>query len=389
MTPIRRSVARVSVLLATLVMAGGQTAGVALRAQQPVNGTPSEVARLDDLQPGWNTIAPGGETTCSDGSPYQFVVRAANPAKLLVYFQGGGACFDGRTCDPDRDPSYTVNLSSLDPGGLNGIFAFDHPENPFGDSSAVIVPYCTGDVHLGDRDEVYQAPAARGHASHPVTVRHRGATNARAVLDWTYAHFLRPESIFVTGSSGGAIPSPFYTHEIAQRYPDARIAQLGDGAGGYRGAAASGLHDQWRLLEVLSGLEEFAQMPPREFSFEKLYAAVARRHPRITFAEYDTAEDSVQLRFLRLAGVNSTRLLPLLRANYADIKESVDNFRTFLAGGDLHTILARPQFYTYAANGVRVRDWVAALAAGEPVSDVECTGCARPETSSASPRSSP
>jgi hypothetical protein len=372
--------ATLCLLLTAIIGPVYQALASTTQAQTQDVRTAGAVARLDDLQPGWNTIVAGGETSCSDGSPYRFLARPADPARLVVYFEGGGACFDGRTCDPHLDPTYTVNLSSLNPRRFNGIFAFDHPENPFAGRSVVVVPYCTGDVHLGDREAVYDAPATRGHAPHPVTIRHRGAVNAKAALDWVQSRFVRPETIFVAGSSGGAIPSPYYTHHLAVRYPNARIAQLGDGAGGYRGAAETGLHDTWGLLGVVGDLDEFSTMAPREFSFEKLYVATARRHPRITFAEYDTAEDTIQLRFLRLAGVRAPSLLPLLKANYADIRGEVGNFRSFVAGGDLHTILARPEFYTYRVNGTRVRDWVALLAAGQPVSDVLCTDCAAPDT---------
>ena len=55
------------------------------------------------------------------------------------------------------------------------------------------------------------------------------------------------------------------------------------------------------------------------------------------------------------------------------------------AGGELHTILTRPEFYTYAAGGHRLRDWVAALAAGEAVPDVACTDCAEADTVAAGP----
>ena len=301
------------------------------------------VADLDGLAPGWNTIEPAGDTTCSDGSPYRFFVRPGNPAKLVVYFDGGGACFDGRTCDPHLDPTYTVNLSQLDLERADGIFAFESPENPFADHSFVFAPYCTADVHLGDRVENYQAPDGEQHPAHAVTIQHRGSTNAGAVLDWTYKHFFRPASLFVTGSSGGAIPSPYYALRIADHYPDAGIGQLGDGAGGYRGLGDTRPHEHWGTLDVLSDLSAFTEMTSEEFTFEELYIAAAQQHPRITFAEYDTAEDGVQLQFLELGGVEASSLLRLLEANQAEVRAEATNFRSFIAGGDLHTILARPR----------------------------------------------
>jgi len=71
--------------------------------------------------------------------------------------------------------------------------------------------------------------------------------------------------------------------------------------------------------------------------------------------------------------------MPLLEANQADIRREVGNYRSYIAGGDMHTILLRPEFYTQTVGDKTVRDWVAALANGEPVADVACSKCAAPE----------
>jgi Pectinacetylesterase len=375
MPPVaRRTVS--STFTLTLVLTLGVAACRSDLPATPPEPDPGPVADLGGLSPGWNTIEPAGATTCSDGTPYKFMVRPGDPAKLVVYFQGGGGCFDARTCDPDVEPTYTVNLAELDLARYHGIFAFDHPENPFSGASFVFAPYCTADVHIGDRESTYQAPESEGHPAHEVTIRHRGAQNAAAVLDWTYAHFFRPESVFVSGSSAGSIPSPYYALRLAKRYPQARVAQLGDGSGGYRGIGSTTRpHQQWGTLEVVADVPELAALTAEEFNFEQLYIASAKLLPNVTFAAYDSAEDAVQLQFLALGGNQTDRLQPLLEANQADIRAAAHNFRAYIAGGDVHTILARPEFYTYHVGGRRVRDWVAALAAGEPVEDVKCVDC--------------
>jgi hypothetical protein len=68
-----------------------------------------------------------------------------------------------------------------------------------------------------------------------------------------------------------------------------------------------------------------------------------------------------------------------LQANYADIREEADKFATYMAGGDVHMILMRPEFYRCAVGEESVRAWVVDLAAGRPVADVACTECASPE----------
>ena len=211
------------------------------------------------------------------------------------------------------------------------MFDYTREDNPLASYSAVFVPYCTGDVHLGNTTATYEAPASDDHEAHEVTVEHKGIVNAMAALDWTFEAFDAPEHIFVTGSSAGSIPSPFYAHMVAQRYPDARITQLGDGSGGYRRTAQASLpHTQWGTLpELAPRLSYFADMAPEDFNYEKLYIAAAEANPEIMFAQYDAAEDGVQKRFLEISGADATSLQPLLDANRADIAAEVENFRSF------------------------------------------------------------
>lgn len=355
-------------------------AGAAVLLASPDRAGAQEVqsvADLGGLDAGWNAIDAGGETVCSDGSPYEFFARPGHADKLLVYFQGGGACWDGPTCDPDIDPMpYTVNIGGFDPANASGIFEFNREDNPFRDHSVVFAPYCTGDVHIGDRVAVYDSPMTDHHEGHTVTVNHKGFVNAQAVLDWAYAHFFNPDAIFVTGSSAGSIPSPYYAMLVADHYPGASIAQLGDGSSGYRRDHMRVTPEaQWGTLSRLSRLPEFEDLDVGDLTFERLYITAARRHPEILFAAFDHAEDGVQRQFLRLAGSPGGPLLGLIQANQADIREAVPNFRSYIAGGELHTILGRPQFYTQQVNGIRVRDWVAGLAQYRPVEDVQCVDC--------------
>ena len=45
-----------------------------------------------ELSTGWTKIEPGGETRCAHDTPFAFWVRAGDPQKLLLFFQGGGGC---------------------------------------------------------------------------------------------------------------------------------------------------------------------------------------------------------------------------------------------------------------------------------------------------------
>jgi hypothetical protein len=45
-------------------------------------------------------VAGGGRTMTARGRPYSFWVRRGSPKRLLLFFEGGGGCFDYRSCRP-------------------------------------------------------------------------------------------------------------------------------------------------------------------------------------------------------------------------------------------------------------------------------------------------
>ena len=361
---------RFATLLAIFVFSACQPESTTPASDAPQStGTPTKASATPT---DWQKISPAANTTCSDGSPYSFFVRQGDPNKLLVYFQGGGACWFRQNCDPQMSPSYSIQVGNIDRANF-GIFNLDNPDNPFKDHTTVFAPYCTADVHMGASDTVYP-PVEEGQTD--LVIRHQGRANVEAVLQWTYEHVPSPQNIFVTGSSAGAIPSPLYTALIADHYVNARIAQLGDGAGGYRRTNNDSRPDeQWGTFDFITQEQGFANLRPETMTYESLYIAAAQAQPDITFAEYDAAEDAVQKRFLSMSGQKDVALQQAIEANHADIRREVGNFSSYIAGGDSHTILGRPEFYTLASNGVAIRDWVAALANFETVENVTCAPC--------------
>lgn len=328
---------------------------------------------LSELNPNeWNQLDPGGDTICATGTPYSFFARPAAADKLLIAFGGGGGCWSFEHCDPASSPTYLPNASSLTlMASLGGILDMDHPENPFAGYSAITIPICTGDNHIGCRTTTYQAPAAE------VTIFHNGYVNAMSALNWIFANFDHPTHIFVAGSSAGGVAVPFYGGLIAEHYPDAQIAVLGDSAGGLRfGAANAAIMESWGTVDILPDWPEYAGITADNLFNETFYIAAANRFPNVVFAEVNSAHDENHYFALSLVGVTDTPLPEVLQAGYNEIRAATPgNFFTFTVGGEVHVILPRSLFYLYQENGVRLRDWVAALAAGEAVEDVFCTDC--------------
>lgn len=171
--------------------------------QEPI-GTPiGKGTSLAELDAGWTPLYPGGETTCALGTPYSFWVRPGPSEKLLIFLQGGGFCNSAETCQLGSI-TYDSMVSEGDSPGIHqqGIFDLHNPENPFAEYSMVFIPYCTGDTHMGNIVQIYEATDGS-----ELAVSHLGFVNVSAALSWVYDNFEVPESIFLTGCSAGSVGS--------------------------------------------------------------------------------------------------------------------------------------------------------------------------------------
>jgi hypothetical protein len=66
----------------------------------------------------------------------------------------------------------------------------------------VYVPYCTGDIYVGDSVQIYEDPAG---VEAPLVWHHNGARNVLAVLAWLKNHLPRPTQMLAAGCSAGSI----------------------------------------------------------------------------------------------------------------------------------------------------------------------------------------
>jgi hypothetical protein len=94
----------------------------------------------------------------------------------MFFFQGGGACFSAETCSFSGNTYETSAGIDDDPSRAGGVFDTTNPENPFADWSVVFVPYCTGDVHIGNATTDY---------GNGLTVQHKGYVNGTAEQTWS------------------------------------------------------------------------------------------------------------------------------------------------------------------------------------------------------------
>ena len=94
-TNTRALVARLLILAAfatTVAACGGKDDDAG-----PVATTaPANTAAAADRD--WKKLVPGGDCECADGSEFAFWERRADPTKVVLFLDGGGSCFDAKSC---------------------------------------------------------------------------------------------------------------------------------------------------------------------------------------------------------------------------------------------------------------------------------------------------
>lgn len=371
----RRSVAVVGGLVIAMLLAAcgggdaddGDTGARETGEREPTASTSTSTTAPE---PEWVMQEGGEECVCADGSDFVYFSRVDDPERVLLYFQGGGACFTAETCRFE-DGTYKADTGPDDnPEGGEGIFDLDHPGNPFAGWSMVFVPYCTGDVHIGDATTVY----AEG-----LTVEHNGFPNAMAAYRHLVETFPDATEVVVAGSSAGGVPAPIFAGYASDDLPDARVTALSDASGGYPSTPLvnTTIGSLWGAFRNVPDWPEAAGVTPEAFGIPDLFVLAGRHDPDIVFGRYDNAYDQVQRSFSALAGITGG-LPEMLDLNEQRIEGAGVDLSVYVAPGEEHTILTRPELYDLTVEGRPFLDWVRTLIGGDPPGDVRCVDCGAP-----------
>jgi hypothetical protein len=365
-------------LLMVILVLGLALFGMACQGDEEEKGeataTPTATAgspKMSDLAPGWTKIEPGGETICSRGTPFVYFVHPGTVNRLVVYFQGGGACWDSTTCSLGRIFKEATDDRDNPTQAAKGILDLENPDNPFKDWVFVFIPYCTADIHWGNNTKTYES------GDQDVVIQHKGFVNASAVLDWIQANFEQPEKIFVSGCSAGSYGSIIGAAHIHELYPDVPLYQLGDaGAGVNTGDFFQNSSPNWNVADSRPDW-----IPAPDGSWEEvssladLYIAVANYYPNDRWSQYNAAHDQIQGLFYSAMGGTAADWTDLMLASIQEIQDGAPNFHSYIAPGAIHCITGDDIFYTREVNDVRFRDWVDAMVNDEAWDDVMCTDC--------------
>jgi hypothetical protein len=349
--------------------AGDTTSDDTATGEPPWDGEP-----LPDGEPGqWQWVDIEG-TECIDGSPTGVGVRHGTGDGLVIYFEGGGGCFDLPTCS-----LFYTSFANFDENAFallvptlltSGIFDPAQPDNPVRDWSFVYVPYCTGDVHAGDKD----LAGVPGFVGSHQFVGHR---NFVRDLERIGPTFPAPSHVLVTGISAGGYGAAFNYDTIADAYAyaDVPVTLLDDS-----GPPMSDeripvcLQELWRELW---GLDD--SLPPAcAGCFDDgsgwvvdLTLYLRGKHDGQWFGLLSSEQDGIIRTFLSgglndcvgglYAGQDYQAGLYQLRD---EILAGDPNFASYYLPGISHTSLPFPAYTTTEVQGVRIVDWVGTLLDG-------------------------
>lgn len=313
-------------------------------------------------------------TKCARGAAAGIGYSAGATDELVIFMQGGGACWNNGMCQPSvyrwgpicNYGSDSICLADL-PGGTQPLAAYvAHPdpfpsdgggafaaevgqvsssvlfarraENPMAAASYAFVPYCTGDLHAGDTTRTYFTKA--GLFDPPVARTHHfaGATNLDAYLAWLRARHSTVRLVWLLGVSGGGYGAQLNLHRVRQAFPEAQVHLLADSAPMVDTPYFDTLRREWNLQVP-------AACTSCDGGFPEIVAHQLDAAPTSRVALLSYAEDQVLTRFFFAAGTTAAWAAPPTPAYVASLTalepryEARSNAQFFRRAGQEHVML--------------------------------------------------
>ena len=384
-----KAIARLSLLLALAPACGGSAPAAAAGPEgAPISRTEGiEIPGAD----GWRWI-PFPDSTCTDATAdpvtgrYRFSTSMtglaiqwgpASSADVVVFLQGGGACWDFVTCGgaaPLVDKA--ASTGAFGPSEFASDVYDRYPaswirrENlpaPLADATVVFVPYSTGDVHGGDRVTTYT-----GTGGESFTWHHVGRANVLAFLRRLGPTFPSPRKLVVAGSSGGGFGALASYLTLRERWPGAEAFLVDDSAPPLVGDAIppstrAGWYASWDLGGTLDPF-----CPQCRDDLSQALVELLRRYPSDRMALVSHLQDRVIRAFYGTVSLSPPTIGPMpadrfeaeLRRLATTVLDPSPNGRFFYTAGDGHPTLDDPGRITTPSPGLAA--WLDQMLSGAP-----------------------
>jgi hypothetical protein len=348
----------------------------------PLDKTPIPIAGMPAMA--WQWVPVDG-AICRDGSATGIAVNL-NPAstKLMIFLQGGGACFNSLTCGMNPSTFGMSEFSSQLAGGgamgSGGVLNRMDTANPVADWNFVFVPFCTGDVHAGNKRDVMVTGV-------PAPQQFVGFANMTRYLARIVPTFSGLTKVLLTGVSAGGFGAAANYPQTARAFAPVPVFDIDDSGPPMEDPyVPKCLQQAWSTLwgfdkTILA--ECGSDCPdPTNYTLDATIHA-AKQFPNVPLGLVEDTDDSVITLFYGFGNNNCTATLSQVSAmtftaGLLDSRAKLaaySNFGSFIFQGTAHTSLQGTTLDTVMAGGgdaatVKLSDWVTALVNNGTVTNV-------------------
>ncbi len=302
------------------------------------------------------------DSACQDGAAAGIGVYPTGSDKLIIFLNGGGACWSYLTC-------YTLMTATTVPAKdqftqlagtpLTGtVFDQNEAKNPFKGWNAVFVPYCTGDVHSGNHVSTYTDM----QSGMTKTWHHVGHANIMAYLKRLAPTFPNMKKVVVSGSSAGGFGASLNYQAFREYFPSSQDYLLDDSgppleAPNIPQGYIDAWYQEWGLGQVLDPVCG----DPCKTDLSQALKVLDATYPNDRMALLSSLQDQT-IRGYFLLSPSGFQTALLMTAT--DLLDPTPNFRYFFVPGQTHTMLGGVNNFT--VNNVSLWDWMNQMVTDDP-----------------------
>lgn len=291
-------------------------------------GPPLEAPRNE-----WTWIDVDG-MKCGNGSSSGIGVNLTDESDdVLIFLEGGGACWDGYTCwgPPGTalylQTGYNALAFATDPQRILYFLNRGDDGNPFRKKNLIYIPYCTGDAFAGDN--VINLSWFGDHETHFVGYRNVGIALSRIVATLPSA-----KRVWLAGDSAGGFGAAFNFGRVQTAFPKARVDVIDDSGQPIMPNAA-----RWQIWKALWNIQmpsDCTKCDDGPGAFVDYYRG---KYPNSRFGLISFDYDIVIAPFMNLSLDDFHQQLLALAS---EIDASWANARYFILPGASHVGIALP-----------------------------------------------
>ena len=310
---------------------------------------------IEDVVDGGNTYPwtlveiPG--TVCSNGSQYRFwYYDSPTSNNMVISYEGGGACWDYPSCsgqtgilgaaNPNGIPTDYITqmkakyVSPIINGADPGIPLFRSKTNMVTNGwDMVYVPYCTGDVHVGNRVATYTDPTGQNP---PLTFRHNGYNNSVAIANFLHTRFPSINKLLVTGFSAGGVATSATFYNVRRTLVPTKAYLLNDSGPLFPTPNSS--YSSWQLHQTIKTAwnlpSVFSQLPAsfNQNDFGSMNSMVATQFPndKMAYTGYSSDYNFSRFSYERFfPGITQAGILTKWRADQTNMINQIKNYANY------------------------------------------------------------